>query len=417
MDGAVEPDLMKAEVVDEDEVLDGPLPLAEARELERVKDAVDAVSEDTTASAWVDPGSGAITVGVTEDADLSEVGAQLDAQGVSDVRFIEVDHSRAALDEIVEGVYDQPGMENISSAMHHYESNTVVLTSRVPVTDALREAVYLNFGDAAVLASEPVSIEPSSRDADTSPFYAGAWIGRYGASSSHCTVGFSWVGETGRSFMLTAGHCYPTGSNLSVATNFGNGNHLYQMGRVIRTTVDSGGTVGADGDLALIGTRVALDGTVLNRSGSPRMFTGGTTSTTSTTVNSVDRWTAVGVDVCYSGMKRGVQCGIEVQDDGDGGFLVQDENYSYESSDGRRWNNVALATKRWGRCPIPGDSGAPVYINTPGVGVAAHGILQGSGGGGDDHYVGKYEIGGTCRMVFTEIGQAYQAFNGSVEVS
>jgi hypothetical protein len=58
---------------------------------------------------------------------------------------------------------------DISSAMHDYESNSVLLTSRYPVTDKLREAIYASFGDAAVLASEPMSIEPASRDADNRP--------------------------------------------------------------------------------------------------------------------------------------------------------------------------------------------------------------------------------------------------------
>ena len=293
-DSSTHDEPIKAEVVDENELFEGPLPPGPALELEIAKGAVEALSEETTANAWVDLTTGAITVGVTADADRAVVKQDLVEQGVDDPHVVE-------------------------------------------------------------------------------------------------------------------------GSNFSAATNYGSGSYTYRMGHVVRSTVDSGGTVGSDGDLALISTKYALDGDLLNRSGAPRMFTQGTTSTTSTTVNSVDSWTSNGTAVCYSGMMRGVQCGTEVQDNGDGGFNVQDENYSYESSDGRQWNNVALTTKGWGKCPIPGDSGSPVYINTAGVGVAAHGILQGSGGGGDDHYVGKYEPS-NCRMVFTEIGQAYQAFNGQVEV-
>lgn len=143
------------------------------------------------------------------------------------------------------------------------------------------------------------------------------------------------------------------------------------------------------------------------------MFTLGPTSTTSTTVNSVDRWTSNGTAVCYSGQKTGVQCGTSVDDNGYGGYDVQDENFSYED-DGDVFNNVALSTKGWGMCPMAGDSGSPVYINTPGTGVAVHGVLSGGGGGGIDRYVGRYEPS-NCKMIFTEIGQAYQAFNGHVE--
>lgn len=379
-----------------------------------------ALPDTTTANAWVDPSTGDITVGVTDDSNYAAVKQELAERGVEDVRLVEVVHSQEELDDIVQNVYDVPGMDDISSAMHDYQNNSVLLTSRSPVTEELRAAVGAAFGDAAVLASDPVSNEPASREADTSPFYAGGWLGRTNASGPHCTVGFSWVGATGNPYMLTAGHCYPQGTNYSAATNYGSGSYTYTMGHVVRSTVDSGGTVGSDGDLALINTEYTIDGDRINRSGVPPERRGclrrETTSTTNTTVNSVDSWTSNGTAVCYSGMKRGVQCGTDVQDGGDGGFNVQDENYSYESSDGRQWNNVALATKGWGNCPIPGDSGSPVYINTAGVGVAAHGILQGSGGGGDDYYVGKYEPS-NCRMVFTEIGQAYQAFNGNVETS
>jgi hypothetical protein len=306
-------------------------------------------------------------------------------------------------------------MDDVSSAMHDYLANRVVLTSHLPLTDELREAVFATFGDAAVLLSEPVNIEPATRDADFSPFYAGGWIGLTNASSAHCTVGFSWIGDSGSPYMLTAGHCYPReGTNNSAATNYGAGSYAYRMGHVIGSTVDANGTVGSDGDLALISTKYASNGDLLNREGTGRMFIGGTTSDTSTSVESVDQWTSNGTAVCYSGMKRGEQCGTSVQDDGDGGFNVQDENYTYESSDGRQWNNVALATKGWGKCPMLGDSGAPVYINTPGVGVAAHGIFQGTDYRTDDFFVGKYELD-NCMMIFTEIGQAYQRYNGRIE--
>jgi hypothetical protein len=114
-------------------------------------------------------------------------------------------------------------------------------------------------------------------------------------------------------------------------------------------------------------------------------------------------------------MMTGVQCGEEVEENGDGGYNVEDENFSWENTNGDVYTRSVLATKGWGQCPIPGDSGAPVYINTPGTGVAAHGILSGSGGGGDDYFVGHFEPS-HCEMLFTEIGQAYDHWpNGHVE--
>lgn len=179
-------------------------------------------------------------------------------------------------------------------------------------------------------------------------------------------------------------------------------------GRAEDTTFQAGtGTIGADGDLALINTVKTPSGTTINRSGAPRMWTLGPTSTSSTTVDSVDLWTTNGLAVCYSGMLRGVQCGTTVDDDGDGGYNVEDKDASYtDALTGEVVTHVARATKGWGKCPQSGDSGAPVYVNTPGTGVAAHGILSGAGGGGTDQYVAKFEPS-HCTMYFTEIGQAY----------
>ena len=81
------------------------------------------------------------------------------------------------------------------------------------------------------------------------------------------------------------------------------------------------------------------------------MWTLGPTSTTSTTVNSVDFWTANDTDVCYSGRMRGVQCGTEVDSEGNGGYNVDDKDASYIDKDtGERYTHVALATKGWGKC-------------------------------------------------------------------
>jgi len=166
------------------------------------------------------------------------------------------------------------------------------------------------------------------------------------------------------------------------------------MGHMIGSTFDdTSGTIGTDGDLALIDTTRAANGDVLNRSGAPLMWIGGPTSTTSTTVNSVDKWTFNRTHVCYSGKNRGTQYGTTVDEDGNGGYNVEDENYTYKAPDGRVATQVVLATKGWGKCPERGDSGAPVYINTPGVGVAAHGIVSASKGRRQRRFRGQVRAG------------------------
>lgn len=400
-----------SEVLKGDEPLD-PVEPEDVPEMAAAQDVLRKESARDFANAWIDDVSGMLTVGVAEDVDTSRVEAALAHRGVEGVSFEKVARSQAELDFIVENVYELAGMDEISSAMHDYEANRIILTSHVPVTDSLRAAVFEQFGDAAVLEEEPLTLNPATREADTSPFYAGAWMGRLNAAGPNCTLGFSWLNANNQPRLLTAGHCYRQAENdTTVATDFGAGDYTYKIGRTFGSTADANGTVGSDGDLVLIDT------TDFSRSGAGRMWTQGPTSDTSTNVKSVDQWTSNGTAVCYSGMKRGVQCGECCDDDGNGGYNVQDANYSYEDSTGDVWTHVARATKGWGKCTISGDSGSPVYINTAGVGVAAHGILNGGGGGGDDDYVGKYEPT-NCSMVFTEIGQAYEHWSGgSIETS
>jgi hypothetical protein len=407
----------KAAVVTDDNIV----PPLTSKQIEQLSNATEILAGEPTseyAGAWIDDTTGTLTIGVKHGTDTSDVEAQLAERGLKGETFEAVGHDQSQLDQIVENVYKMPGMEDISSAIHDYSANRIILTSHNPVTDELRTAIYDNFGDAAVIASDPITLAPASRDADTSPFYAGGWLGHLNVSTPICTVGWSWVMADGSPRMLTAGHCYPTSgvgsADKSAATDYGSGSYTYQMGTAFSSTVNSGGTFGDDGDLAMIDTNRKANGDNLFREGDPQMFTGGTTSTTTTTVNSVDKWTSNGTAVCYSGMQRGVQCGNCCDSDGNGGYNVEDNNYSYESGDGRVWTHLAYTTKGWGKCVIPGDSGSPVYINTDGIGVAAHGILQGAAGGGPDFYVGHFSTG-HCVMIFTEIGQAYDGWLGHVE--
>ncbi|MGO4255361.1 hypothetical protein [Marmoricola sp. RAF53] len=394
-------------------------------DLETISDVVsETAADESTGGAWVDDESGNVVVGITDPTVEPDVSIALDAADVNNVAFAQVDHSQATLDDIVENVYDQPGLEDISSAMHDYEHNQVVLTSSEPVTDELRESVFAAYGDAAVIDSEPLVVDPVRREADTSPFYAGAWIGNGVFNTALCTAAWSWVMPSGAARMLTAGHCFPTGPSggWNDATTNATKTYNYALGRAVSSTYkDGSGTAGADGDLALLDTNIGAGGAATHRSAAPRMWTGGSSSDTSTTVVGVDRWTAKGTAVCYSGMKRGVQCGRTVDSDGNGGYVVADASASYKSSDGEKVSHVARATKGWGKCPQPGDSGSPVYVNTPGPGVAAHGIVSGAtfghNFGGDDEFVGKYEPLSHCELFFTEIGQAYQHWAGHIETT
>jgi hypothetical protein len=398
-----------APTVDFDKLLDSiGAPSAAEEDLSAATEVMELLPDQSVANAWVDPSSDQLTVGVTSGSSAAAITDALEAKGIDDAVVEVVDDSQAELDRIVEGVYELPGMESISSAMHDYASNRVILTSRTPVSDALRQRAYEYFGDTVAIASEPEEAASMSRDADTSPFNAGASFGKLHGEVV-CTAGWSWLTPSGLARMLTAGHCLPIGSSYPMATN-AVPLHEYLMGNPGASTFETGtGTVGADGDLAMINLASA------DRSATPQMWTLGPTSTTSTTVNSVDFWTSNGTDVCYSGRRRGVQCGTEIDSDGNGGFNVDDKDASYTDKDtGEVYTHVAYSTKGWGKCSQNTESGSPVYINTPGTGVAAHGILSGGGGGGSDQFVGKFEPG-HCVMWFTEIGQAYEHWSGHVE--
>jgi hypothetical protein len=398
-----------AEVINLNDFFDAHTPASsdELADLSAAQDVVEDLNVKEVANAWVDT-LGGIIVGVVSNDLVPTVQADLAQAGINaDVEV--VDYSQQLLDSIVAGIYTRSDMSEISSVIHDYENNRLILTSRVPVTDDLRARVATAYGSAAVLSDEAWDPAPSGRENDTSPFYAGAVYGPWGGPAT-CTVAFSWISVSGAARMLTAGHCHLDGLGASAATNY-TPTFKYWMGRVIADTVDSGGTVGSNGDLALIDTTTTTNGVTINRSGAPRMWSGGPTSTTSTTIESVDKWTTNGQAVCYSGQRRGVQCG-SIDSDGNGGYNFQDKDWSYKQSTGRVWNNLALATKGWGRCVQPGDSGSPVYINTAGAGVAAHGVLHGlTGSGGADAYVGHFEPA-NCKMAFTEIGQAYDAWPG-----
>ncbi len=98
-----------------------------------------------TATVWVEEKSSQLTVGVSGPEELTQVLALFKERGLDAVGEI-VERSQADLDLIVAEVYDYPGMEAVSSAMHDYARNRVVLTTAKAVTDELRRAAFKNFG-------------------------------------------------------------------------------------------------------------------------------------------------------------------------------------------------------------------------------------------------------------------------------
>jgi hypothetical protein len=149
-----------ADLVDFEQLLDEMHATDDPEQFEAADRVLKTLPESKIAGAWVDPETGRFTVGVTDQSIESAVTDGLESRGVEDAVVAVVEHSQAELDRIIDGVYDLPGMDDISSGMHDYASNRVVLTSSAAVTKALRRKVYDYFGDAAAIASEP--LDPSA---------------------------------------------------------------------------------------------------------------------------------------------------------------------------------------------------------------------------------------------------------------
>jgi hypothetical protein len=376
---------------------------------------------DTATEPWTDD-QGVVHLGVTAQADQPAIRQALDDSDDLDVVLDLVEHPQTYLDDIVVNVYKQPGLEAITSATHDYAHNQVVLTAS-EVTPDVQEALAAAYGGAVVLESVPEEPIHASRDADTNPFYAGGMIEEYQPSSGTtaggaCTNGFSWITGLGDPRIITAGHCYPDvwtdgGANDidGARTDYGCG-ACYHEGKAIASTYTSNSAnpaTNVNGDLAIINTDINPDGTWLGRQGAPQMFVGGVNSTDHIAVTGVDKWSAAGDQVCFSGSRTGTHCGSN--DNGWGSYHVDDTSASYSNV-----NHVVKASLGWGHCPFGGDSGGPVY-KLSGDTAIARGIISGS----NDEIFISHADGSLpftdCHLYYTDIGQAYQQWTeGHIEV-
>lgn len=313
-------------------------------------------------------------------------------------------------------VLANPALKDVTAVINDPAHNRVVLATDGPPDLELRRTVRRLHGPGAVLTQAPANLRPTSRDADTTPFAGGAAIGNYGAEHLRCTSGFSWATSTGSPALLTAGHCYPEGSDQSVATNATPG-FRYWAGHAERTTVNSSGTIGLSGDLALIDVLAAPDGTDLDRSTQGRMFIGGPASSATVPVTGVQPTARMGTSVCYSSAVLGEECG-PIDAAGHGGYTVIDSAFAYRSADGRIWTNLALAIKDWGYCVRGGESGSPVYLPGAGGAVTANGIVNGGGGGDvEEQFISRSSLTENCLLTFTPVGNATALWGGSIQTA
>lgn len=208
-----------------------------------------------------------------------------------------------------------------------------------------------------------------SRQDDAAPYSAGAW-------TNNCTTGWSVVlGSATR--LLTAAHC---GANGTVARDGG--------GQVV-------GTVG--------GANTTRDTAVITTAAQARMWDGGVQSTFFKAVAAVEQ-SLVGNQVCTSGSRSGVRCGIRVSavnvTSGGKTPLVRGVKTDHTNAAGN------------------GDSGGPVF-STWGAKVIAKGLI--SGGDTFTNVPCTGTVGGTrvCyyQITWPDAAQTLLFYNASLLVS
>jgi hypothetical protein len=90
--GEVEP--VKAEVITEAEAFDEYMTSTEVDELAEAKTAVDDLPSATVANTWIDPLTGAVKVGVTENANTEFIREELNEQGLTGYDLVDVDTAK-----------------------------------------------------------------------------------------------------------------------------------------------------------------------------------------------------------------------------------------------------------------------------------------------------------------------------------
>ncbi len=376
-----------------------PMPDDIATIVAAARDLTEELSE-STAYPYYDIDEDVVVITATTQAEASSIIAKLpETTDAVPTKIRIVDRPRALLDAIMDELIGaQPGGLMIVASYQDPENNRVIL--EMPrYTDAYLDSLAARIDPKSIavrtVPDEPEDLLPAARNNDTSPFWGGARL------TVGCTTGFPWKsGST--EMMLTAGHCYPTGST-SVATP------SQAMGKVTSGSRENWTTgVGTQyltgqstyrGDLALIemtGSRLA--GYSVYRGGPGSNSSGGLTGMWSRSPNLGDQY-------CTGGMMSGEQCGWSVKWSAAG-------NYTYSGSGEiarRVWRG-----EKYGLCIIGGDSGGPVYTVVGSNQILAKGIISGAKGiGGSDNKTVWPET--PCRNIFTDIRDANSAFPGGLK--
>jgi hypothetical protein len=300
-------------------------------------------------------------------SDLASITREATAVGIT-VSFPVRKHSLRELTRIQDAVTHDAALAAAAaaplSATIDPDTDSVRIASS-GVTDGLRTKARDLFGDAVtVYATTPGTLAQGRFD-DSSPYWGGDRIGN---PSGYCTYGFALTNLYGTHYGITAGHCWPIGTAVSVTTQFGGTGNLgtgyaafgtvqfrrYGNGSLDAELVgamDYAGEIWVAPDLANdSGVFAPIHGAHASCSGCGVYFNGSFTGKSLATVDS-------------SGP------GCVTLGDGSGGTVTPCGLWQAHATNGQRI------------CQ-PGDSGGPVFAYDGNGGVTAVGIIEGCSGNG-----------------------------------
>ncbi|AXG12656.1 hypothetical protein DN585_03765 [Intrasporangium calvum] len=319
------------------------------------------------------------------------------ARAAAAVARVEAPRSAATLEQLQHDAIDMGAQfteEDVWLSQADPEHDRVVI-SVVTASDELIAEMASRYGRSVAVhvdADRPVSLPQFGRQSDGSPFWGGAWI-------IGCTDAFTET-YNGGYYMLTAGHCRPTGGTVSTPET--------SMGTVTQSSREnwnSGtGTVLMSGGGSTYRGDIAQIAMYSSKSGQGYIYRGSSSSTSGKPVRGMASQVVNGDPYCTGGSVSGEICGWTVR------YPRTDHRYS----NGELARNVAVSYSKQGWCTRPGDSGGPIYIVNSDGSVRARGIHSGGGGGGSDYYGGSLD---QCFEVFTDIWDPYYAFPGTLLTS
>ncbi|QQE79552.1 S1 family peptidase [Alicyclobacillus sp. SO9] len=256
--------------------------------------------------------------------------------------FIKTPHSKKQLLQIHHTV-SQNAKTLFSKGIHLVSNGPDIKTGKEEInvanlTPSQKKYILKKFGKSNVevnsVGTSSIPHLTASRSSDSAPWNGGDFI--TDDSTGDCTDGFG-VHTTTQAFLLTAGHCYSTGTSVyNGAMTLGLGSFSY-MGSV------SGN-----------GTSNEIDSALISASGgSSKLIWSGSSSNPVRDAVSGTSSVVVGDQVCQSGAFDGELCGLVVQN---ADMTIYPDNGKYTFT-----HEVEASNTSGGIANGAGDSGGPVF--------------------------------------------------------